>query len=172
MHAHKHTHNQEHLHVECQGAENANGNRVLRYGLHFSNIAIFTIAVNGNLGGNWLHTHLHTSPKSVITSFKILRWKNYINFSTIPRVLYALPILFFSIIDQNNKGLFAEKCKLWSSSMCNYLHFPATSSLLNPNILLITLFSNTFSLCSSQVSHSSKVINQYRYDEWHVIRES
>jgi hypothetical protein len=32
---------------------------------------------------------------------------------------------------------------------CNFLHCPVTSSLLGPNILLSTLFSNTLSLCSS-----------------------
>jgi hypothetical protein len=45
--------------------------------------------------------------------------------------------------------------------LCNFLHSPATSSLLGPNILLRTLFSNTLSLCSSlsvrdQVSHPYK----------------
>jgi hypothetical protein len=43
----------------------------------------------------------------------------------------------------------------------NFLHSPVTSSLLDPNILLSTLFSNTLSLCSSlnvrdQVSHLYK----------------
>jgi hypothetical protein len=42
--------------------------------------------------------------------------------------------------------------------LCNFLHFSVTPSLLGPNILLSTLFSNTLSLCSSlnvidQVSH-------------------
>jgi hypothetical protein len=50
------------------------------------------------------------------------------------------------------------KRKLWSSSLCSLLQPPATSSLLGPNILLSTLFSNTLNLCSSlsvryQVSH-------------------
>ena len=36
-----------------------------------------------------------------------------------------------------------------SSSLCNFLHSPVTPSLLGPNILLNTLFSNTLSLCSS-----------------------
>jgi phosphate starvation-inducible membrane PsiE len=45
--------------------------------------------------------------------------------------------------------------------LCNILHSPVTSSLLVPNILLRTLFSNTLSLCSSlsvrdQVSHPYK----------------
>jgi tellurite resistance protein TehA-like permease len=46
----------------------------------------------------------------------------------------------------------------FSSSLCNFLHSPVTSSLLGPNILLSALFSNTFNLRSSfnvsdQVSH-------------------
>ena len=36
-----------------------------------------------------------------------------------------------------------------SSSLCGFLHFPVTSSLLGPNILLNILFSNSLSLCSS-----------------------
>ena len=48
-----------------------------------------------------------------------------------------------------------------SSSLCSFLHSLAISSLLGPNILLNTLFSNTLSLCSSinvsnQVSHPYK----------------
>jgi len=44
------------------------------------------------------------------------------------------------------------------SSLCSNLHSPVTSTLLGPNILLSTLFSNTLSLCSSlnvddQISH-------------------
>ena len=48
-----------------------------------------------------------------------------------------------------------------SSSLCNLLHSPVTSSLLGPNILLNTIFSNTLSFLSSrnvsdQVSHPYK----------------
>jgi hypothetical protein len=54
-----------------------------------------------------------------------------------------------------------DEYKLWSTSSCNFLHYPVTSSFLGPNILLSTLFSNTLSLCSSlnvrdQVSHPTK----------------
>jgi hypothetical protein len=42
-----------------------------------------------------------------------------------------------------------DEYKLWSSSLCNFLHSTVASSLLGPNILLRTLFSNTLSLCSS-----------------------
>ena len=55
-----------------------------------------------------------------------------------------------------------EQCRSLSSSLCSFLHSPLTSSLLDPNILLNTLFSNTLSLCSSlnmsdQVSHPYKI---------------
>jgi len=54
-----------------------------------------------------------------------------------------------------------EKYISLSSSSSSFLHSPVTSSLLGPNILLNTLFSNTLSLCSSlsvsdQVSHPHK----------------
>jgi len=48
-----------------------------------------------------------------------------------------------------------------SSSLCSFLHYPITSSLVGPNFLLNTLFSNTLSLRSSlhmtdQVSYPYK----------------
>jgi hypothetical protein len=53
--------------------------------------------------------------------------------------------------------ILGKEYKLWSSS-CSFLQPPSTLSLFGPNILFSTLFSNTFSLCSScnvrdQVSH-------------------
>jgi len=42
-----------------------------------------------------------------------------------------------------------EQYKSFSSSLCNLLHSPVTSSLLGPNILLNTMFSNTLSFLSS-----------------------
>ena len=38
-----------------------------------------------------------------------------------------------------------EGYKSFSSLLCNHLYFPVTSSLLGPNILLNTMFSNTLS---------------------------
>jgi len=54
------------------------------------------------------------------------------------------------------------------SSLCNFLHYPVTSSLLGPNILLSTLFSDTLSLHSSinvsdQVSHPYKTTGKIIY---------
>jgi hypothetical protein len=42
-----------------------------------------------------------------------------------------------------------DEYKIWSSSLCNYLHSRVTSSRFGPNILLKTLSSNTLSLWSS-----------------------
>jgi hypothetical protein len=54
--------------------------------------------------------------------------------------------------------IFLDEWKLWSSSMCNFLHSPVTSSLVGPNILLRTLFSNTLSLCSSLSARDQYVL--------------
>ena len=53
----------------------------------------------------------------------------------------------------------------YRSSLCSFLHSPVTSSLLDPNTLLSTLLSNTFSLRSSlnvsdQVSHPYKTTDK------------
>jgi hypothetical protein len=47
--------------------------------------------------------------------------------------------------------IFGGGCRSLSSSLRSLLHSPVASSLLGPNILLSTLFSNTLSLCSSSV---------------------
>ena len=62
------------------------------------------------------------------------------------------------LLDFIKRKIFGEQYRSLSSSLCNFLHSPVTSSLLGPNILLNTLFSNTLRLRSSlhvhdQVSH-------------------
>ena len=61
------------------------------------------------------------------------------------------------------RTILGEEYKSFSSSLwlCNLIHSPVTSSLLGPNILLNTMFSNTLSFLSSsnvsdQVSHPYK----------------
>jgi len=60
-----------------------------------------------------------------------------------------------------------EEYRSFSSSLCNLLHSPVTSSLLGPNILLNTMFSNTVSFLSSrnvsdQVSHPYKTTGKIK----------
>ena len=59
------------------------------------------------------------------------------------------------------RTILGEQYKSFSSSLCNLLHSPVTSSLLRPNILLNTIFSNNLSFLSSRnvsdhVSHPYK----------------
>ena len=65
------------------------------------------------------------------------------------------------LLDFITSTILGEQYKSFSSSLCSLLHSPVTSSLLGPNILLNTMFSNTPSFLSSrsvsdQVSHPYK----------------
>src|SRR5215510_4703773 len=65
------------------------------------------------------------------------------------------------LLDLTTCTILGEEYRSFSSPLCNVLHSPVTSSLLGPNTLLNTLFSNTLSLCSclsvsDQVSHPYK----------------
>ena len=65
------------------------------------------------------------------------------------------------LLDFITRTILGEEYKSFSSSLCNRLHSHVTSSLLGPNILLNTMFSNTLSFLSSrnvndQVSHPYK----------------
>jgi hypothetical protein len=65
------------------------------------------------------------------------------------------------LLDLITQIIFGEKYRPFRSSLCSFLHYPVTSSLLGSNILLSTPFSNTLSLRASlnvrdQVSHQHK----------------
>ena len=69
------------------------------------------------------------------------------------------------------RTILGEQYKSFSSSLCNLLHFPVTSSLLGPNILLNTMFSNTSSFLSSrnvsdQVSHPYKTTGKITHGDY------
>ena len=57
--------------------------------------------------------------------------------------------------------IMCEEYRSLSSLLCIFLNFPITSSLLGPNILLSTLFTNTLSLHYS-LSMSDHVSNPYK----------
>jgi len=73
-------------------------------------------------------------------------------------------LILFDLITQI---IFGDEYRSLSSSICRFLHSPVTLSLLSPNILLSTLFSNTLSLRSSlnvsnRASHPYKTTGKIR----------
>ena len=65
------------------------------------------------------------------------------------------------LLDFITRTILGEEYKSFSSSLCSLLHSPVTSSFVDPNILLNTMFSNTLSFLSArnvsdQVSHPYK----------------
>jgi hypothetical protein len=75
----------------------------------------------------------------------------------IPATFPTRPIL----LDLTTRTILGKEYRSFSSSLCNYLHSPVTSSLLGPNTPLNTLFSNILSLRSS-VNVSDKVSHPYK----------
>ena len=71
------------------------------------------------------------------------------------------PIRHLILLDFITRTILGEEYISFSFSLCNLLHSPVTSSLIGPNILLNTMFSDTLSFLSSlnvsdQVSHPYK----------------
>ena len=113
-----------------------------------------------------------TSWRSILILSSIITWfsqavsfpqvspsKPCICLSSPPYVLHVPPTSFFLILSPEQ---FGEEYRSLSSSLCSFLFSSVTSSLFGPNILLNTLFANTFSLPSSlnvsdQVSHPYKM---------------
>jgi hypothetical protein len=69
-------------------------------------------------------------------------------------------------LDFITRTILGEEYRSLSSSLCSFLHSLVTSSLLGPNILLYTLFSNTISLRSS-LSVSDQVSHPYETKDKH-----
>jgi len=72
-------------------------------------------------------------------------------------------------LDWITRNIFGEEYKSLSYMLCSFLHSPVTSSLLGPNILLSTLFSNTLSLRSS-LNVSDRVSHPYKTTGKIIIR--
>ena len=65
------------------------------------------------------------------------------------------------LLDMITPTIVGDEYRSLSSSSCSFLHSILTPSLLGPNILLSTLFSNTLSLRSS-LSVGDQVSHQYK----------
>ena len=78
------------------------------------------------------------------------------------------------LLDIINHTILGEEYRSLSSSLCYLLHSPETSSLLGPNIVLNTMFSNTLSFFSSrnvsdQVSHPYKINLRNSSSYWPLL---
>ena len=82
------------------------------------------------------------------------------------------------LLDFITRTIFGEQYKSFRSSLCNLLHSSVTSSLLGPNILLKTMFSNTLSffhnlllfvklsLCAAAIQQNLTHTGDSRYTSW------
>ena len=61
----------------------------------------------------------------------------------------ATCLAYLILLDFITRTILGKEYRSLSSSLCSLLHSPVTSSLLGPNTLLNTLFSNALSLLSS-----------------------
>ena len=82
-------------------------------------------------------------------------------YTTLLSPLRATCSIYFILVDLIIRIVFGVEYRSLSSSLCSCLHSPVSSSLLGPNILLSTLFSNTLNMRSS-LSVSDRVSHPYR----------
>ena len=97
----------------------------------------------------------------MLGSSKWFPYQNLVYTSPFPSSMHATCPAHLILLNFITWTIFGEEYRSLSSSLCNLLHSPVTSSLLGSNILLSTLFSNIPSLRSSlnvsdKVSHPQK----------------
>jgi len=108
--------------------------------------------------------HIPPMPGSSKPSLS-LRFPRQNSACTSPLLISAACPACLILLDWITRTILGDEYKSLSSSLCNFLQSPVTSSVLGPNILLSTLFSNTLSLHSSlnvknQVSHPYKTTGE------------
>jgi len=64
-------------------------------------------------------------------------------YTILPSPIRATCPAYLILLDFITRKILGEQHRSLSSSLCSFLHTPVTSSLLDPNILFNTLFSNT-----------------------------
>jgi len=91
------------------------------------------------------------------------------------KIVYAFPAypmraIYFAnliLLHLNTLIIFGEAYRIWIFSLCSLLQYPAPNSLSSPNILLSTLFSNTFNLSQREVTMWGG--GTWHYDEFHYL---
>ena len=100
-----------------------------------------------------LSTHLRLGLPSGLLPSGFPTKTLYTSHSSPIRATYPAHVILLDFI---TRIILGEQYKSFSSSLCSLLHSPVTSSLLGPNILLNTMFSNILSFLSSRVvSHQA-----------------